>query len=79
MSEELHARAERLLAQERVEGISASEQEWLRRHLGECAACTARADATEEAIRALRGLSASMPRTLASRTQMRVRLRARQL
>ena len=79
MSEELHARAERLLAQERVEGISAAEQEWLRRHVAECVACGARAGSTEEAIRALRGLSVSMPRALASRTQMRVRLRAQQM
>ena len=79
MSEELHARAERLIAQESVEGISRAEQEWLRRHLAECGACAARASETEEAIRSVRGLSVAMPRTLASRTQMRVRLRAQQL
>ena len=79
MSQELHARAERLIAQERVEGISAADQQWLRRHLAECASCVARAAATEQAIRSLRGLSVSLPPTLASRTQFRVRLRAEQL
>ena len=79
MSAELHAQAERLIAQQRVEEISAAEQDWLRRHLAECTACAERSASTEEAIRALRGLSVTMPRALASRTQMRVRLRAQQL
>ncbi len=79
MSQELHARAERLIAQERVEGISSADQQWLRQHLSECARCVARAAATEQAIRSLRGLSVALPPTLASRTQFRVRLRAEQL
>jgi hypothetical protein len=79
MSKELHARAEQLIAQERVEGISAADQRWLRQHLSECASCAARAGATEQAIRSLRGLSVPFPKTLASRTQFRVRMRAQQL
>ena len=79
MNEERHARAEQLIAQARVEEISAAEQEWLREHLAECAACAASAGSTEEAIRSLRGLSVPLPHALASQTQMRVRLRAQQL
>ena len=79
MTAELHTRAEQLIARARVEGISAGEQEWLRGHLAQCAVCAAGAGSTEEAIRALRGLSVPLPPTLASRTQMRVRLRAQQL
>jgi anti-sigma factor RsiW len=79
MSEGTHERAERLIAQERVEGISADERGWLAAHLAQCAACGERATATEQAIRALRGLSVLLPRALASRTQMRVRLRAEEL
>ena len=79
MSQELHARAERLIAQERVEGISTGDQRWLQQHLSECASCAARAGATEQAIRSLRGLSVALPPALASRTQFRVRLRAQQL
>jgi len=79
MNEGPHARAERLIAEASVEGISAGEQEWLRRHLAECAACATNAGSTEEAIRSLRGLSVPLPRALASQTQMRVRLRAQQL
>jgi hypothetical protein len=79
MSKDLHARAEQLIAQERVEGISVADQQWLRQHLAECAACAARASATEQAIRSLRALSIAVPPVLASRTQFRVRIRAEQL
>jgi hypothetical protein len=79
MSKELHARAEQLIAQERIEGISVADQQWLRQHLAECAACAVRANVTEQAIRSLRGLSIALPPTLASRTQFRVRIRAQQL
>jgi predicted anti-sigma-YlaC factor YlaD len=79
MNKEVHERAERLIAQERVEGISEDERKWLGEHLAECAACAGWASATEQAIRSLRGLSVALPRALASRTQMRVRLRAQQM
>jgi hypothetical protein len=79
MTNELHARAETLIAKERVEGISAAEQEWLSLHLRECARCAECANATREALRSLRTLSVSVPRELAARTQFRVRLRAQEL
>ena len=79
MTNELHARAEGLIAKERVEGISAAEQEWLGQHLRECARCAEVANATQQALRSLRALSISMPRELAARTQFRLRLRAREL
>ena len=79
MSKELHVRAEQLIAQERIEGISAADQQWLRQHLADCEKCAALADVTEQAIRSLRGISVALPKTLASRTQFRVRLRAQQL
>jgi hypothetical protein len=79
MNQEMHARAEQLIAQERVEGISVADQHWLLQHLAECAICSAVAAATEQALRSLRGLSVPLPKTLASRTQFRVRMRAQQL
>ena len=37
MSENVHARAGHLIAQERVEGISPAERQWLERHSqGQC-------------------------------------------
>jgi hypothetical protein len=74
-----HARAERLIAQQRVEGSASADQQWLRQHLFECASCAARAESTEQAIRFLRSQSVTLPPALASRTQFRVRLRAEQL
>ena len=79
MREDVHARAEGLIAKERVEGISAAEQEWLGQHLRECARCELAANATEQALRSLRTLSVQVPRELASRTQFRLRLRAQEL
>jgi anti-sigma factor RsiW len=79
MTQEIHARAARLIAQDRVESISAAEREWLEQHLAQCVECEKHASATEEAIRSLRGLSVALPRALASRTQLRVQLRAQQL
>ena len=76
---EPHALAEQLIAQERIEGISEADQQWLREHLAECAECEALANVTQQAIGSLRGLSVEVPKTLASRTQFRVRLRAAQL
>jgi len=79
MNNELHARAERLIAQERVEEIATAEREWLTKHLDECAPCAAVAASTEQALASLRGVSVDLPRGLASRTQMRVRMRADEL
>jgi hypothetical protein len=79
MNQDVHAKAGQLIAQERVEGVSAAERSWLEQHLGECESCAEQAHATEEAIRTLRGVAIPLPRTLASRAQMRVRLRAEQL
>ena len=79
MSGDVHAKAGQMIAQERVEGISAAERSWLEQHLAECERCAAEAGATEHAIRSLRGLSVALPPALASRTQFRVRMRAQQL
>jgi predicted anti-sigma-YlaC factor YlaD len=79
MNENLHARAEKLIAQERIEGISQSEHDWLAAHLRECPACAQVAQQTSEALRVLRGMPIPLPRGLAQRTQFRVQLRAQEL
>ena len=79
MTNKLHARAETLIAKERIEGISTAEQEWLGQHLRECTQCAERASATQQALRSLRTVSVPLPRELAARTQFRVRLRAQEL
>ena len=79
MNETLHARSEKLIAQERVEGISQSERDWLAAHLRECPACAQVAQQTNNALRALRGMPIPLPRGLTERTQFRVQLRAQEL
>jgi hypothetical protein len=79
MNQEAHARAEQLIAQERVEGISQAEREWLSTHMEDCARCAGLARQTDEALRGLHTVAIPLPRGLASRTQFRVRLRAQEL
>lgn len=79
MNENLHARAEKLIAQETIEGIAPPERDWLAAHLRECAACAQVGQQTSEALRVLRGLPVPLPRGLAARTQFRVQLRAQEM
>ncbi len=79
MNDNLHARAQKLIAQDRIEGISHAERDSLAAHLRECAACSQVAQQTNSAINALRGLPVPLPRGLAARTQFRVQLRAQEL
>lgn len=79
MNAEIHARAEKLIAQERVEGISQAERDWLAAHLRECANCAQVAQQTSDALRTLRGATIFVPRGLAERTRFRVQLRAQEL
>jgi hypothetical protein len=79
MNENLHARAEKLIAQERIEGISPAERDWLAAHLRECASCAQVAQQTNYALRVLRATLISMPRGLAERTQFRLQLRAQEM
>jgi anti-sigma factor RsiW len=79
MNDDLHVRAGRLIAAERVEGISGGDREWLDRHLAQCPDCQRLANATDNALASLRALSVPLPPALASRTQLRVYLRAREM
>jgi hypothetical protein len=78
LSENPHRRAQRLLAQSLIEGLGAADQSLLEAHLGECAECSRETDRTRELLRAFRNVPVAVPRDLAARTQLRVRLRAQQ-
>lgn len=78
MNETLHQRAQKLLAESLVEGISAPDQAWLGQHLRECPDCAREAAATQDLLQALRSVPVSVPRDLVARTQLRVRLRAQE-
>jgi predicted anti-sigma-YlaC factor YlaD len=79
MSNDLHVRANELLARRRVEPLSRLDKVWLAAHLGECESCAAEDARMADALSALRGMPINLPRNLASRTQIRVRLRAEEL
>jgi hypothetical protein len=79
MSENLHTRAQSLLAQSLVEGLAPADLSWLDQHLVECAHCSREAVRTRELLRAFRSVPVAVPRDLAARTQMRVRLRAQEV
>ena len=79
MSKNLHERARQLIAQQRVEGISTEEQNWLSAHLAECEACSFLQAQTAQALSAFRTMNIELPKNLAARTQLRVRLRAEEL
>ncbi len=75
MSQNLHERAQQLLAQSVVEGLRPADETWLREHLAVCSACAQQAAATQNVLHALRSVPVQVPRDLAARTQLRVRLR----
>ncbi|MGH9715137.1 MAG: hypothetical protein ACRD4R_00175 [Candidatus Acidiferrales bacterium] len=80
MTEDLHARARQLIGKERVEGaLPNTDGAWLADHLRDCDACASAAEQTDRALASLRSTSIDLPRNLASRTQLRVRLRADEL
>jgi predicted anti-sigma-YlaC factor YlaD len=79
MNENLHARAETLIAQERIEGITQSERDWLAAHLRQCQSCAQIAEQTNDAVRVLRAVHVSLPRGLAERTRFRLQLRAQEM
>jgi hypothetical protein len=78
MNENLHERAQRLLAESIVEGLRPADETWLREHLAECSGCALQAAATQNVLHALRTVPVNVPRDLAARTQLRVRLRTQQ-
>lgn len=79
MSGDVHQQAERLLAVAKVQGISATEREWLDAHLEGCARCGEHAAALEHVVASLRLVSIPLDPALVRATQFRVRLRAQEL
>ena len=79
MNENIHSRAQQLIAQQRVERISAEEQSWLAAHLAECEACSSIQEQTAQSLAAFSSMSIELPKNLAARAQLRVRMRADEL
>jgi hypothetical protein len=79
MTDSLHTRAQELFAKSLVEGISSADRTWLDQHLRDCLDCSRAIIATQEILGALRNVPIAMPRDLAARTQLRVRLRSQEV
>jgi hypothetical protein len=78
MTENIHQRAQQLFSQSLVEGLSRDDQNWLDAHLRDCAVCATQTESTRALLHAFRTVSVAVPRDLAARTQLRVRLRAQE-
>lgn len=79
MKERTHQRAQKLIAQQHIESISADDASWLSTHLADCDSCSAENQRVNHVLSAMRTAHIDLPRDLASRTQFRVRLRAEEL
>ena len=79
MNGDLHERASQLLTQRHLEPLAREDEQWLSAHLAECELCSAAEARMGDALSALRTMQINLPRNLASRTQLRVRLRAEEL
>jgi anti-sigma factor RsiW len=79
MSEDIHERALELIDKMQVEGLNAEERGWLEAHLESCARCQKQARETERALRALRSAAPRFDVSLVLTTQMRARIRAREI
>jgi hypothetical protein len=79
MNGNTHERAQQLMTQRRIEGASCDDQSWLATHLAECEACAALDTQTQAALSAFRTTQIDLPKNLAARTQLRVRLRAEEM
>ncbi len=71
----LHTRAQELFVKSLVEGIAPADRSLLDQHLRDCPDCAREIISTQELLGALRRVPILMPRDLAARTQLRVRLR----
>jgi anti-sigma factor RsiW len=75
---DIHARAQEFFAKSLVEEISNADRAWLDVHLRACPDCAREILATQNLLGALRSVPVAVPRDLAARTQLRVRLRAQE-
>jgi anti-sigma factor RsiW len=71
-----HDEARRLLARDRVEGLTATERAWLDAHLEECPGCAGEAALLRAALERLRSTAHVAPAELVQRTRRVVRLRS---
>ncbi|MGA7559676.1 MAG: zf-HC2 domain-containing protein [Terriglobales bacterium] len=74
-----HERARQMLSLGGDSELSGAERAWLESHMEACESCRAFAQDAGDVVRALRAIPVAADRSLVATTQMRVRLRAREL
>jgi len=79
MRDDIHERVLQLIDKMEVEGLTQAEREGLEAHLESCAPCRERARFTERALSALRSATPRFDPALVRATQMRARIRAREI
>jgi predicted anti-sigma-YlaC factor YlaD len=79
MTQDAHKQAREWIACTGAEGHAGPQQTWLQSHLEGCPSCREYADAVERLVRSLRAVPLAADRSLVRSTQMRVRVRAREL
>jgi predicted anti-sigma-YlaC factor YlaD len=77
MNRDAHDRAREALSAR--DEVTPAEQNWVQQHLAECAQCREFAQEVQEVVRALRAVPFIAKADVVRSTQMRVRLRAREL
>jgi len=78
MNLDSHERAKKLLAADRIEGISADDRTWLDAHLDACHSCSNEANSLVFAIDSLRAHTVSADPDVVRRTTLAVHRRAEQ-
>lgn len=79
MSNDVHARACKLVLSGRVEELAAPDRDWLDAHLSVCAACREYRERVELALGSVRSVAPAAGDVLVRGTQLRVRQRAAEL
>jgi hypothetical protein len=79
MTQDAHERARCLINAGCVDEVSPQEVDWLSLHLESCASCAQYAATTNRVIQGLRSIQVDPHKSLVSRTQLRVRLRAHEI
>lgn len=74
-----HERARQLIACAGAEHLAEPQQAWLKKHLEGCPSCRECAETAEQLLRFIRAIPIAADRSLVQTTQMRVRVRAREL
>ncbi len=74
-----HERARQMLSLGGDSDLSSTDRAWLESHLEACESCRVFAQDASDVVRALRAIPVAADRSLVATTQMRVRVRAREL